>query len=130
MMIQEFHKQLPDGKRGAITLFTSGQYLGPMSDEMAYTVSKQAIIGMCKQASAALAEHNIQVKCINPGPTDTGYAFGEVYDALAAHFPSGRWGQAEDAAKLVHFLQSDYSSWITGEVIASEGGFRRDKVWE
>ncbi len=129
MMIQEFHRQMPKGKRGAITLFTSGQYLGPMTDEIAYAVSKEAVIGLCKQASAALAKDNIQVNCVNPGPTDTGYAFGEAYDFLAGRFPSGRWGTAEDAAKLVHFLQSDYSSWITGEVIASEGGFRRDIGW-
>ncbi|MGG3888974.1 SDR family oxidoreductase [Metabacillus fastidiosus] len=41
-------------------------------------------------------------------------------------FPCGRSGTPEDAAKLVHFLHSDYADWITGEVIASEGGFRRD----
>lgn len=125
MMIQEFSKQLPAGRRGAVTLFTSGQYLGPMTSEIAYAVSKEAIIGLCKQASAALASQNIQVNCINPGPTDTGYLFGEDYEAVARQFPLGKWGMPEDAARLVHFLQSDYSSWITGEVIASEGGFRR-----
>ncbi len=130
MMIQEFYKQMPAGKRGAITLFTSGQYLGPMTDEIAYAVSKEAIVGMCKQVSEALAKYNIQVNCINPGPTDTGYVFGEAHDFLVARFPLGRWGEAEDAARLVHFLQSDYSSWITGEVIASEGGFRHDIGWK
>lgn len=125
MMIQEFSRQLPAGRRGAVTLFTSGQYLGPMTKEIPYAVSKEAIVGLCKQASAALAEQNIQVNCINPGPTDTGYLFGEEYEGVAKLFPTGRWGMPEDAARLVHFLQSDYSSWITGEVIASEGGFRR-----
>lgn len=125
MMIQEFSKLLPAGKKGSITLFTSGQYLGPMTNEIAYAVSKEAIIGLCKQAAAALAPQNIRVNCINPGPTDTGYLFGEDYSTVAKMFPGGRWGMPEDAARLVHFLQSDYSSWITGEVIASEGGFRR-----
>ncbi len=125
MMIQEFSRQLPAGKRGAITLFTSGQYLGPMTKEIAYAVSKEAIVGLCRQAAAALAEQNIQVNCINPGPTDTGYLFGEEYEAVARMFPLGKWGKPEDAARLVHFLQSDDSRWITGEVIASEGGFRR-----
>ena len=126
MMIQEFQRQKPAGVRGAITLFTSGQYLGPMTTEIPYAVSKEAIIGLCKQASAALAKDNIQVNCINPGPVDTSYAFGETYEKIAKRFPSGRWGMPSDVAKLVHFLQSDYSAWITGEVIASEGGFRRD----
>jgi len=125
MMIQEFSKSLPPEKRGVITLFTSGQYLGPMIGEIAYAVSKDAIIGLCKQTAVALAPQNIQVNCVNPGATDTGYLFGENYKKVADMFPSGRWGSPEDAAKLVHFLQSDYSSWITGEVIASEGGFNR-----
>ena len=125
LMIQAFARQLPKNKRGAITLFTSGQYLGPMIDEIAYAVSKEAIIGLSKQASYALADQNIQVNCINPGPTDTGYLSGEDYQQVARCFPSGKWGSPVDAARLVHFLQSDYSSWITGETIASEGGFRR-----
>lgn len=125
LMIQEFARQLPTGARGAVTLFTSGQYLGPMTGEIAYAVSKEAIIGLCRQASAALADRNIQVNCVNPGPTDTGYLFGDAYDDVAKRFPLGKWGTPKDAARLVHFLQSDYSRWITGEVIASEGGFIR-----
>lgn len=125
MMIQEFSKLLPQDKKGSITMFTSGQYLGPMTNEIAYAISKEAIIGLCKQTAVALAPQNIRVNCINPGPTDTGYLFGEDHKIVAKMFPSGRWGMPEDAARLVHFLQSDYSSWITGEVIASEGGFRR-----
>lgn len=49
LMIQRFAGSLPAGKRGAITLFTSGQYLGPMIDEVAYGLSKDATIGLCRQ---------------------------------------------------------------------------------
>ena len=125
LMIQAFAKQSDRHKGGAITLFTSGQYLGPMIDEIAYAVSKEAIRGLCTQASAALAPHNIRVNCINPGATDTNYLTGEAYDRVAKMFPTGRWGTPKDAAKLVHFLHSDYASWITGQTIASEGGFQR-----
>ena len=130
LMIQAFVKQLPKDKRAAITLFTSGQYLGPMINEIAYAVSKDAIIGLCRQAAVALTPKNIRVNCINPGATDTGYLDSEdrIYKTVANMFPSGRWGMPEDAARLVHFLQSDYASWITGQVIASEGGFRRDVI--
>jgi len=72
-----------------------------------------------------LAPKNVRVNCINPGPTDTGYLNGEAYEEVARMFPSGRWGTTEDAAKLVQFLYSDHASWITGQIIASEGGFRR-----
>ncbi|MED4452812.1 SDR family oxidoreductase [Metabacillus fastidiosus] len=126
LMIKAFAKQKPQNRNSAITLFTSGQYLGPMTREIAYAVSKDAIIGLCKQAAIALAPQNIRVNCINPGATDTGYCEGEAYETVEKMFPRGRWGTPEDAAKLVHFLHSDYADWITGEVIASEGGFRRD----
>lgn len=126
LMIQEFSRQLPEGVRGSVTLFTSGQYLGPMIDEIAYAVSKDATIGLCKQSAAALAPQGITVNCVNPGPTDTGYSFGSAHEAVARMFPCGRWGTPEDAARLVCFLQSDEARWITGQVIASEGGFRRD----
>lgn len=125
LMIQAFAKRSDRGRGGVITLFTSGQYLGAMIDEIAYAVSKEAIRGLCTQASAALASHNIRVNCINPGATDTGYLTGEAYERVAKMFPAGRWGTPDDAAKLVHFLHSDYAQWITGQTIASEGGFQR-----
>lgn len=125
MMIQAFAKQADESKGGTITLFTSGQYLGPMINEIAYAVSKDAIIGLCKQTSVALASQNIRVNCVNPGPNDTGYMTGEAYEAVAKMFPSGRWGTPDDTADLLLFLHSEYAKWITGQIIASEGGFRR-----
>ena len=125
LMIRAFAKQIDKQKGGVVTLFTSGQYLSPMIDEIAYAVSKEAIRGLCTQASAALATHNIRVNCINPGPTDTNYLSGAAYNKIAQMFPSRRWGTPDDAAKLVHFLHSDYAEWITGQTIASEGGFQR-----
>jgi 3-oxoacyl-[acyl-carrier protein] reductase len=127
LLIQAFAAQLPSGIPGAITLFTSGQALGPMTNEIAYAVSKDAVIGLCRQAAAALAPRHIRVNCINPGPTDTGYMNPEdsPYRQVAKMFPSGRWGMPEDAARLVRFLQSDDASWITGQILSSEGGFDR-----
>ena len=125
MMIQAFASQVDTEKDNAITLFTSGQYLGPMTNEIAYCVSKEAIICLCKQAAYLLGDKNIRVNCINPGPNDTGYCQGEAHEAVAKMFPSGRWGTPDDTADLALFLHSSYAKWITGQVIASEGGFRR-----
>ncbi|MFZ5987908.1 MAG: SDR family oxidoreductase [Bacillota bacterium] len=125
LMIQAFAKQVDSKTGGVITLFTSGQYLGPMVSEIAYAVSKEAIRGLCEQAAAALASKNIRVNCINPGPTDTGYLEGDAHKKVAKMFPVGRWGVPDDAARLVQFLHSDHARWITGQIIASEGGFRR-----
>ncbi|MCL2285110.1 MAG: SDR family oxidoreductase [Firmicutes bacterium] len=124
MMIQSFAAQVDTAKSNAITLFTSGQYLSPMVGEIAYCVSKEAIICLCRQSAALLGDKNIRVNCVNPGPNDTGYCFGEVYDQVASRFPAGRWGTPNDTADLVLFLHSPYGKWITGQVIASDGGVR------
>jgi len=90
MMIQSFVAQADTTKDNAITLFTSGQYLSPMVNEVAYCVSKEAIICLCRQAAHLLGYKNIRVNCVNPDPNDTGYCFGEAYDAIAKMFPSER----------------------------------------
>ena len=122
MMIQSFVNQVDAKKDNVITLFTSGQYLSPMVNEIAYCVSKEAIICLCRQASSLLGDRNIRVNCVNPGPNDTGYCFGEEYESVAKKFPRGRWGTPDDTADLVLFLHSSYAKWITGQVIASDGG--------
>ena len=122
MMVQSFVNQVDTTKDNAITLFTSGQYLSPMVNEIAYCVSKEAIVCLCRQTSNLLGEKNIRVNCINPGPNDTGYCFGEVYEAVAERFPAKRWGTPDDTADLLLFLHSSYAKWITGQVIASDGG--------
>jgi len=126
MMIQSFVGQADTAKDNAITLFTSGQYLSPMVNEIAYCVSKEAIICLCRQTSRLLGDKNIRVNCINPGPNDTGYCFGEDYETVSKMFPSGKWGTPDDTANLALFLHSSYGKWITGQVIASDGGVREN----
>ena len=124
MMVQSFVNQVDSRKDNAVTLFTSGQYLSPMKNEMAYCVSKEAIICLCRQAAWELGDKNVRVNCINPGANDTGYCFGEVYDKVAKRHLSGRWGTPDDTADLALFLHSSYAKWITGQIIASDGGIR------
>jgi 3-oxoacyl-[acyl-carrier protein] reductase len=124
LLVQEFAAQYDDrGRGGRVVLFTSGQHLAPMSREVAYAVSKGAL----HQATATLAEElaprRITVNTVNPGPTDTGWGLAELDPAPA--MPFGRWGEPDDAARLVAWLRGDDARWITGQVINSEGGFRR-----
>lgn len=46
-------------------------------------------------------------------------------DPFAGGFPGGQWGTPDDPARLVAWLATDEAGWITGQVINSEGGFRR-----
>jgi len=122
MMIQSFSKLADTTRDNAITTFSSGQYKHIETDLMAYSVSKDAIICLTRGTAQLLGEKNIRVNCIDPGPNDTGYCFGEVYETVAKSFPSGRWGTPDDTADLALFLHSPYGKWITGQVIASHGG--------
>jgi 3-oxoacyl-[acyl-carrier protein] reductase len=115
----------PSRAGGRMLWFTSGQHLGPMTSELSYAVTKGALHQMTASVADALAGHGIVANCINPGPVDTGYATGDVHAAVARRFPSGRWGTPEDVANLVGFLVSDEGEWIQGQVLNSEGGFRR-----
>lgn len=110
---------------GRVVLFTSGQHLGPMADELPYAISKGAVHQMTSSLADALADRSITVNTINPGPVDTGWPDDELRESLKSAFPSGRWGQPEDIARVVSWLVSAESGWLTGQVIDVEGGFRR-----
>jgi 3-oxoacyl-[acyl-carrier protein] reductase len=115
----------PDRPGGRMLWFTSGQHLQPMPDEMPYAVTKAALHQITPSVAAALIDFGIIANCINPGPVDTGYLSGNALADVASRFPSGRWGMPGNVADLVAFLVSDQGAWIQGQVINSEGGFRR-----
>jgi len=120
-----FARRHPGEPGGRIINFSSGQSLGPMPDELAYVATKGAIEAFTRTLAAEVGHKRITVNAINPGPTDTGWMTEELKQEIAPKFPSGRIGQAEDAARLVAFLAGDEAAWITGQVIHSEGGFLR-----
>jgi 3-oxoacyl-[acyl-carrier protein] reductase len=114
-----------DGSRvgGRVVLLTSGQHLGPMPREVAYAVSKGALQQATLTLADELADRGITVNTVNPGPTDTGAGLAD--QDPASTMPFGRWGEPDDAARLIVWLCSDEARWITGQTIDSEGGFRR-----
>ena len=110
---------------GRIVFMTSGQDLGPMTPEVAYAASKGALASITRTLADQLAGQAITLNTVNPGPVDTGYAPPEAHEIVRRHFPLGRWGAPDDPARLVAWLVTDEAAWITGQVINSEGGFRR-----
>ena len=115
-----------DGRPGGrIVFMTSGQDLGPMPGEIAYAASKGALASITRTLADQLPGQAITLNAVNPGPVDTGGYPPEVLQALRSRFPQGRWGTPDDPARLISWLTTDEAAWITGQVINTEGGFRR-----
>lgn len=123
-----------DGVRdsGRVIWFTSGQGAGPMRDEVAYATSKAGLAGVAATVADELLDRRILLNVVNPGPVDTGYLspegglFTEAQIApILERMPLGRFGSPDDPARLVAWLVSDEGRWVVGQVISSEGGFRR-----
>jgi 3-oxoacyl-[acyl-carrier protein] reductase len=124
LLTQAFAEQ-HDGRRGGrVVWMTSGQALGPMPDNLAYAVSKAALAGATASVAAELAEAQILLNTINPGPVNTGYLDGAP-EAVLDRFPAHRLGRPDDPARLIAWLVSDDGEWVVGQVLHSEGGFRR-----
>jgi 3-oxoacyl-[acyl-carrier protein] reductase len=125
LLVRRFAARHDDGRPGGrVVLFTSGQHIAPMAREIAYAVSKGALQQATLTLADELAGRGITVNAVNPGPTDTGWLAGHE---PGPEMPFGRWGEPDDAARLVAWLCSDDARWITGQTINSEGGFRRWK---
>jgi 3-oxoacyl-[acyl-carrier protein] reductase len=124
LLVKEFAAQF-DGDAGSVVLMTSGIHKEPMTSEIEYAISKGALHIATTTLADDLADRGITVNCVNPGPTDTGWGLAELDPS--ARMPSGRWGEPDDAARLVAWLCSNDARWITGQTIDSEGGFRRSR---
>ncbi|SDK88241.1 3-oxoacyl-[acyl-carrier protein] reductase [Actinopolyspora mzabensis] len=136
LLVREFARRYRDGeheegehgegrREGRIVLFTSGQHLAPMSGEIPYAATKGTLHQLTPTLSDALVERGITVNCVNPGPTDTGWATEELTASVGRALPRGRWNTPEEAAGVVELLLDERATTITGQVLDAEAGFRR-----
>lgn len=121
-----------DGREGGRVIWmTSGQQLGPMSDEIAYAASKAALAGVTASVAADLIGRGLVLNTVNPGPVNSGYLDPgvmfepSVLEQVRGRFPGGRIGEPDDPARLIAWLVSDEGRWVVGQVLNTEGGFRR-----
>ena len=120
-------------KGGSILITSSVAGMGGTANVLPYVTSKHAVIGMMRSAALEGAPYKIRVNTINPSPVDNrmmrsleeGFAPDHAVQAkeqFEKMIPLGRYATNEDVAKLVLFLASDDSAFITGTVNPVDGG--------
>ena len=90
-----------------------------------YSASKAGIIGLTKSVAKELAKRNVTCNAIAPGFIETEMTdvlSDKVKETILKEIPSGKLGNTEDIAQLAYFLASEESGYITGQVIAVDGG--------
>jgi 3-oxoacyl-[acyl-carrier protein] reductase len=115
-------------KSGAIVNMASlAAWNGGGPGAVAYSAAKGAIVSLSKGIAKELAPHGVRVNCVSPGligETDFHGRFTprESFEAIARTVPLGRAGTPDEVARVVAFLASPDSAYLTGETIEVNGG--------
>ncbi|MCI5928970.1 MAG: 3-oxoacyl-[acyl-carrier-protein] reductase [Pseudoflavonifractor capillosus] len=112
-------------RHGRIISLSSVVGLHGNAGQVNYAATKAGVIGMTKSLAKELAGRNITVNAVAPGFIDTDMTAvlpEKAKEAILASIPMARLGAAEDVANAVAFLASDEAGYITGQVLAVDGG--------
>ena len=112
-------------KKGNIITVSSMWGQVGASCEVAYSASKAGVIGLTKALAKEVGPSNIRVNCIAPGMIDTemnAHIAPEIVSEITDETPLGRIGLAADVVSAMEYLAGGDSSFITGQVIAVNGG--------
>ena len=123
LLAQAFAAQHDGRPGGRILFFTSGQYHGAMPDELPYIASKGALHQLTAQRgrTSHAPRHHGQLR--EPRPERHRVRRRRAAGGRRRANPGRRWGTPADTARLVAWLVSDEAGWVTGQVIASDGGW-------
>ncbi len=113
--------------KGAIVNIASISGLRASTLRVAYGTSKAAVIHLSQQLAAELGEYGIRVNTVAPGPVRTKLAMAvhsqDIIDAYHDAIPLNRYGSEREIADPIVFLCSDRASFVTGQLLAADGGF-------
>ncbi len=111
--------------KGSILITGSLSSERGMAMNVAYVMSKHAVLGLSRAAALEAAPHGVRVNCLIPGFIETPLLAGvpgDQLDHLAARVPQGRLGSSEETAEVAAFLLSDAASHVTAQSWAVDGG--------
>ena len=113
-------------KGSVVTVASDAALIGNVQGSL-YGATKAAVLGFTKSAALELAADGIRANCVCPGDIDTPLLqkqveAGATVSDMAAHYPLGRIGRAEEVGKVIAFLLSDASSFMTGAAVPVDGG--------
>jgi len=113
--------------QGSIVNVASISGLRASTLRVAYGTSKAAVIHLTKQQAAELGEFGVRANCVAPGPVRTKLAMAvhspQIISAYHDAIPLNRYGSENEIAQAIVFLASPKASYITGQVLAADGGF-------
>ena len=127
LMTQGFTDLLAADGGGAVVNITSISGLRASTLRVAYGTSKAALAQLTLQQAVELGELGIRVNGVAPGPVATKLAMAvhspEIIAAYHDALPLNRYGSEDEIATAIIFLLSDKASFITGQILAADGGF-------
>jgi NAD(P)-dependent dehydrogenase (short-subunit alcohol dehydrogenase family) len=111
-------------RKGSIIFIGSISPFMGVPGQANYAAAKAGLVGLARSLAKEVATRNVTVNVVAPGliETDMTNELGDAKDVMAAMIPMGRIGQPSDIAGVVGFLASNEARYITGAVVAVDGG--------
>ena len=125
---QVFGEAMVRQRRGSIINFASASSDPPLSKAFVYSVAKAGVVNLTKNLAREWAPYDVRVNALRPGFFPTEWSMENFIDEerkakILGHTPMARFGRPDELIGAVLWLASDSASYVTGSIIAVDGGF-------